>query len=149
MNRKHILIMAICVITIIVAVLAIWKLVISNKQDANDSTTINSVVSNDIKNSAKILVDFHVNTKVDITDKNDIAELVKMFTSSDSIKEDYKSGIKGHTYVLSFMDKDDNVIQEITVIDDGVIRIDESVYAVQEVKVSTIDEISGINRARQ
>lgn len=97
------------------------------------------------KDTVKITVQFH-DTYVDITDKDDIEQILKMFSDNKENNDEQLKDSKGWIYNLSFYDKKDNEIALVSVLDENNVRFEDKVYTCNNLSLTTIDKVSEIDR---
>lgn len=101
------------------------------------------VVNNE--DTVKITIQFHDNY-VDITDKDDIEQIMQMFSDNKGNDDEQLKGSKGWIYNLSFYDKKDNEIALVSVLDENNVRFEDKIYTCNNLSLTTIDKISEIDR---
>lgn len=109
----------------------------------NDKDVILPMVND--KDTVKITVQFHDNY-VDVTDKDDIEQILQMFSDNKENDDEQLKGSKGWIYNLSFYDKKDNKIALVSVLDENNVRFEDKIYTCNNLSLTTIDKISEIDR---
>lgn len=109
----------------------------------NEKDVILPVVNNE--DTVKITIQFHDNY-VDITDKDDIEQIMQMFSDNKENNDEQLKGSKGWIYNLSFYDKKDNEIALVSVLDENNVRFEDKIYTCKNLSLTTIDKISEIDR---
>ncbi|MDE6254326.1 MAG: hypothetical protein K2M78_17125 [Lachnospiraceae bacterium] len=109
----------------------------------NEKDVILPVVNNE--DTVKITIQFH-DTYVDVTDKDDIEQILQMFSDNKENNDEQLKDSKGWIYNLSFYDKKDNEIALVSVLDENNVRFEDKIYTCNNLSLTTIDKISEIDR---
>lgn len=109
----------------------------------SDKDVILPMVNNE--DTIKITIQFQ-DEYADITDKDDIEQIIQMFSDNKENDDEQLKGGKGWIYNLSFYDKKDNEIALVSILDENNVRFEEKIYTCNNLSLTTIDKISGIDR---
>lgn len=109
----------------------------------NDKDTLSSIISN--KDIVKVTIQFHDNY-VDITDKDDVEQILQMFSDNEKSNDNETKDDKGWIYNLSCYDKNDKEKAQICVLSENSIKCKDEIYTCKYLSLTTIDNISKIDR---
>ncbi len=84
------------------------------------------------------------NSEIDSYDK--IKEITAMFNSYHLDSNSDLQDAKGWIYILRTFDKNNNVLTEITILNESTIRFDNKIYTCDNLSLSLLDEIFDIDR---
>lgn len=109
----------------------------NNTLDSDKTLTTSSVT--------KITLQFQDNY-VDITDENQISNILKIFTDLELDKDRSKETLHGWIYAIRLYDENGNELREAFVIDESTLNCEDKIYKSNNISLELLDEYSGFDR---
>lgn len=109
----------------------------NNTLDSDKTLTTSSVT--------KITLQFQDNY-ADITDENQISNILKIFTDLELDKDRSKETIHGWIYAIRLYDENGNELREAFVIDESTLNCEDKIYKSNNISLELLDEYSGFDR---
>lgn len=109
----------------------------NNTLDSDKTLTTSSVT--------KITLQFQDNY-ADITDENQISNILKIFTDLELDKDRSKETIHGWIYAIRLYDENGNELKEAFVIDESTLNCEDKIYKSNNISLELLDEYSGFDR---
>lgn len=109
----------------------------NNTLDSDKTLTTSSVT--------KITLQFQDNY-ADITDENQISNILKIFTDLELDKDRSKETLHGWIYAIRLYDENGNELREAFVIDESTLNCEDKIYKSNNISLELLDEYSGFDR---
>ncbi len=112
---------------------------------SNEQQTTQPSVDIATDSVTKITLQFQDNY-ADITDENQISNILKIFTDLELDKERSKETLHGWIYAIRLYDENGNELREAFVIDEATLNCEDKIYKSNNISLELLDEYSGFDR---